>query len=248
MSLVAPDTVAPGAAGAGGACAAATPRTLPPLTLPPPRIRRLGLIEYEPCWRAMQRFTEERGALTADEIWFLEHPPVFTLGLNASRANLLAPGDIPVLQVDRGGQVTYHGPGQLVVYPLIDLKRAGLGIRDFVTALERSVIALAARWGIVAECRRHAPGVYVAGRKLASVGVRVRRGGSYHGLALNVAMDLAPFERINPCGYQGLRMTQLASLGGPRRVAACAEELEPHLLRSLGYPAPYQGVAASSRL
>ena len=212
------------------AVAAAMPRALPP-----PRIRRLGLIEYEPCWRAMQRFTEERGALTADEIWFLEHPPVFTLGLNASRAHLLAPGGIPVLQVDRGGEVTYHGPGQLVVYPLIDLKRAGLGIRDFVTALERSVIALAAQWGIVAECRRHAPGVYVGGRKLASVGVRVRRGGSYHGLALNVAMDLTPFERINPCGYQGLRMTQLADLGGPRSIAPCAEELEPALLRSLGY-------------
>ena len=151
----------------------------------------------------MQQFTAERTAATPDEIWFLEHPPVFTLGVNASRAHLLAPGDIPVVQVDRGGQVTYHGPGQLVVYPLIDLKRAALGVRDFVTALERAVIELAAQSGVRAECRRDAPGVYVAGAKLASVGVRVRRQGSYHGLALNVALDLAPFGRINPCGYAG---------------------------------------------
>jgi lipoyl(octanoyl) transferase len=203
--------------------------------VPAPLIRHLGLIDYEPTWRAMQRFTEERDATTADEIWFLEHPPVFTLGLNASRAHVLAPGNIPVVQIDRGGQVTYHGPGQLVVYPLIDLKRAGLGIRDFVTALERSVIELAARFRIAAECRRNAPGVYVAGRKLASVGVRVRRGGSYHGLALNVALDLEPFQRINPCGYQGLEMTRLADLGGPDSVAACAAALEPLMLRALGF-------------
>jgi lipoyl(octanoyl) transferase len=203
--------------------------------VPAPLVRHLGLLEYEPTWRAMQRFTEERTAATPDEIWFLEHPPVFTLGLNASRAHLLAPGDIPVVQIDRGGQVTYHGPGQLVVYPLIDLKRAGLGIRDFVTALERGVIDLAARFGIAAECRRHAPGVYVAGKKLASVGVRVRRGGSYHGLALNVALDLEPFHRINPCGFQGLEMTRLSDLGGPGSVADCAEALEPLILRALGF-------------
>ncbi len=204
-----------------------------PSPVPAPVIRHLGLVEYEPAWRAMQRFTEERDATTPDEIWFLEHPPVFTLGLNASRAHLLAPGDIPVVQIDRGGQVTYHGPGQLVVYPLIDLKRAGLGIRDFVTALERGVIELAARFGIAAECRRNAPGVYVAGRKLASVGVRVRRGGSYHGLALNVTLDLEPFQRINPCGYEGLEMTRLADLGGPDSVAECAAALEPLMLRAL---------------
>lgn len=202
---------------------------------PPPHIRHLGLREYEPTWRAMQRFTDERAPTTPDEIWFLEHPPVFTLGLNASRAHVLAPGDIPVVQVDRGGQVTYHGPGQLVVYPLVDLSRARLGIRDFVMALERAVIGLAAECGIDAECRRDAPGVYVSGRKLASVGVRVRRGASYHGLALNVALDLAPFERINPCGYAGLEMTQLSELGGPRSVESCARALEPHLLRSLGF-------------
>ncbi len=205
--------------------------------IPPVSIRRLGKVEYEPTWRAMQRFTEERGAATPDEIWLLEHPPVFTLGANASRAHLIAPGDIPVVQIDRGGQVTYHGPGQLVVYPLIDLRRAGIGIRDFVCALERAVIDLAGQFGIAAEGRRSAPGVYVAGEKLASVGVRVRRQGSYHGLALNVALDLEPFSRINPCGYQGLKMTQLAALGGPRSVWECAALLEPHLKRALGLPA-----------
>lgn len=201
--------------------------------IPAARIRRLGRVEYEPTWRAMQRFTEERTAGTPDEIWLLEHPPVFTLGANASRAHLIAPGDIPVVQIDRGGQVTYHGPGQLVVYPLIDLRRLGLGIRDFVTALERAVIGLAAQFHIAAEGRRGAPGVYVGGEKLASIGVRVRRNGSYHGLALNVALDLEPFSRINPCGYQGLKMTQLAALGGPRSVWECADALEPHLRRAL---------------
>jgi lipoyl(octanoyl) transferase len=209
---------------------------LAPSTLPAPRVCHLGRVEYEPTWRAMQRFTEERDASTPDEIWFLEHPPVFTLGANASRAHLLAPGDVPVLQIDRGGQVTYHGPGQLVVYPLIDLRRAALGIRDFVGALEQAVIELAGDYGIAADARREAPGVYVAGRKLASVGVRVRRGGSYHGLALNVALDLAPFARINPCGYPGLQMTQLAELGGPQGVEECARALEPHLRRALRLP------------
>ena len=200
-------------------------------------IRRLGLVEYEPTWRAMQRFTDERDESTPDEIWFLEHPPVFTLGMNASAAHVLAPGDIPVVQIDRGGQVTYHGPGQLVVYPLIDLRRAGLGIRDLVTALERSVVDLAAERGAVAIAKREAPGVYVDGRKLASVGIRVRRHSSYHGLAVNVSLDLEPFGRINPCGYQGLEMTRFSDLGGPDSVAAAADALEPHLLRALGYKA-----------
>lgn len=197
-------------------------------------IRRLGLAEYEPTWRAMQRFTDGRDSGTPDEIWFLEHPPVFTLGMNASCAHVLAPGAIPVVQIDRGGQVTYHGPGQLVVYPLIDLRRAGLGIRDLVTALERSVIDLAAEYGIAAACRRNAPGVYVSDNKLASVGIRVRRGASYHGLAVNVRLDLEPFSRINPCGYQGLQMTQFAELGGPDSVAVAADALQPYLLRALG--------------
>ena len=193
----------------------------------------LGLVEYEPTWRAMQRFTDERGPDTPDEIWLLEHPPVFTLGMNASRDHVLAPGDIPVVQIDRGGQVTYHGPGQLVVYPLVDLRRAGLGVRDIVTALERSVIEYAAELGITAECRKNAPGVYVNGRKLASVGIRVRRGASYHGIALNVSVDLEPFHRINPCGYAGLEMTRLADLSAVDSVSAAAKNLEPRLLRHL---------------
>jgi lipoyl(octanoyl) transferase len=185
----------------------------------------------------MQRFTDERDSTTPDEIWFLEHPPVFTLGMSANRAHVLAPGDIPVVQIDRGGQVTYHGPGQLVVYPLIDLRRANLGVRDLVTALERSVIDLAADHGVRAECRRNAPGVYVDGRKLASVGIRVRRHASYHGLAMNVSLNLEPFGRINPCGYEGLQMTQLANLGVASSVPAAADSLQPHLLRTLGFAA-----------
>jgi lipoyl(octanoyl) transferase len=204
---------------------------------PQPIVRRLGRVEYEPTWRAMQRFTDERNAATADEIWFLEHPPVFTLGMNASPAHVLAPGDIPVVQIDRGGQVTYHGPGQLVVYPLVDLRRAKLGVRDIVTALEKSVIQMAAEFGITAEARREAPGIYVGGKKLGSVGIRIRRHSSYHGLAVNVNLDLEPFQRINPCGYQGLEMTQLGQLGGPGTVERAADALEPYLLRALGFAA-----------
>jgi lipoyl(octanoyl) transferase len=209
----------------------AEPRTSRPI--PPHVLRTLGLVEYEPTWRAMQRFTDERGPDTPDEIWLLEHPPVFTLGMSASRDHVLAAGDIPVVQIDRGGQVTYHGPGQLVVYPLVDLRRAGLSVRDIVTALERSVIDYAAELGIAAECRRGAPGVYADGRKLASVGIRVRRGASYHGMALNVSADLGPFRRINPCGFPGLQMTRLADLSELDSVSAAAEGLKPHLLRKL---------------
>jgi len=203
--------------------------------IPQPVIRQLGRVEYEPTWRNMQRFTDERDTTTPDEIWFLEHPPVFTLGMAANAVHVLAPGAIPVVQIDRGGQVTYHGPGQLVVYPLIDLRRAGFGIRDFVTALERSVIDFAASFGVVAEARRNAPGVYVGDKKLASLGIRVRRGSSYHGLALNVNLDLEPFRRINPCGYEGLEMTRLSDIGGPATLEAAAAGIEPHLLRALGY-------------
>jgi lipoyl(octanoyl) transferase len=200
---------------------------------PPHIVRALGLVDYEPTWRAMQRFTDQRGPDTPDEIWFLEHPPVFTLGMNASRDHVIAPGDIPVVQIDRGGQVTYHGPGQLVVYPLVDLRRAGLGVRDIVTALERSVIDYAAELGVMAECRRKAPGVYVDGRKLASVGIRVRRGASYHGVAVNISADLEPFRRINPCGYADLEMTRLADLSAVDSVAHAAQGLQPHVLRHL---------------
>jgi len=199
----------------------------------PVHVKWLGQVPYEPTWRAMQQFTDTRGEHTGDELWLLEHQPVFTLGMNGDRAHVLAAGDIPVVQIDRGGQVTYHGPGQLVVYPLIDVRRANLGVRELVTALERAVIDLAARYRIKAQCREKAPGVYVDGRKLASVGLRIRRGGSYHGLALNVNMDLEPFQRINPCGYAGLQMTQLAELGGPTDVAAVADEFAPLLLARL---------------
>ena len=199
----------------------------------PTRVKWLGRAPYEPTWHAMQQFTDARGSDTLDELWLLEHEPVFTLGLNGDRRHVLDAGDIPVVQIDRGGQVTYHGPGQLVVYALIDLRRAGLGVRDLVTALECAVIELAARHHIAAVCLDRAPGVYVAGRKLASVGLRIRRGGSYHGLALNVNMDLRPFQRINPCGYAGLQMTQLAALGGPADVRQAAREFAPLLLERL---------------
>ncbi len=199
-----------------------------------PSVKWLGRVEYEPTWREMQRITDTRDENTPDEIWLLEHPPVFTLGLNADAGHVLAAGDIPVIKIDRGGQVTYHGPGQLVVYPLIDIRRAKLGVRDLVTAMERAVIDYCASLGITANCKQGAPGVYVAGRKIASVGIRIRRGASYHGLAFNVNMDLEPFQRINPCGYAGLQMTQLAALGQP---AATVEEtgraFAPFLRRAL---------------
>jgi len=198
-------------------------------------IRTLGNKEYEPLWREMQEFTNSRNNDTADEIWFTEHPPVFTLGLNASREHLLAPGDIPVVQIDRGGQVTYHGPGQLMIYPLIDLKRARLGIRALVTALEQSVVDLATQYDIAAKSRADAPGVYVEGRKIASVGLRVRRWCSYHGMALNVDMDLEPYTRINTCGYADLEVTDLRKLGIENELSAVAMDLQPHLLRHLGY-------------
>jgi len=201
--------------------------------LPEPQVRRLGLVPYEPTWRAMQRFTDERTPDTPDEIWLLEHPPVFTLGMNADPTHVLAAGDTEVVRIDRGGQVTYHGPGQLVVYALLDLRRAGLGVRELVSALERAVIDYAAELGIDAECRREAPGVYVAGCKLASVGIRVRRGSSYHGIALNVRNDLEPFGRINPCGYAGLEMARLADLCAVDEVRTAEEGLLPHLLRHL---------------
>jgi len=196
-------------------------------------IRELGLQDYEPVWRSMQQFTNTRDEATADEIWFTEHERVFTLGLNTQPEHLLAPGNIPVIQIDRGGQVTYHGPGQLMIYPLIDLRRAGLGVRDLVTALEQCVVDLAAEYGIEAASRCDAPGVYVDGVKLASVGLRIRRGSSFHGMALNVDVDLEPFSRINPCGFKGLELTDLARLGAERDLANVRDRLLPHLLHHL---------------
>lgn len=212
-----------------------------------PVLRWLGCVAYEPTWRAMQRFVDQRGQDTADEVWFLEHPPVFTLGMNSRPEHLLGTGDIPVVQTDRGGQVTYHGPGQLVVYPLLDLDRAKLGVRALVEAIERAIVATVAEWGIEARGRRDAPGVYVGPRKLASVGLRIRRGCSYHGLALNVAMDLEPFRRINPCGYEGLEMTQVSDLGGPVDLAPVADALAPRLLAALGSDAGAQSATSTWR-
>ena len=173
---------------------------------------QLGLRPYEQVFAAMKDYTESRTNSCPDQLWIVQHPPVFTQGQAGKAEHLLRPGDIPVLKVDRGGQVTYHGPGQLVVYTLIDLKRAGLNVRELVCAIELSLKALLARYGIVAETRDKAPGVYVGAAKIASLGLRIRRGRSYHGLALNVDVDLEPFQRINPCGYQGLQMTRLKDL------------------------------------
>jgi len=201
---------------------------------PAPLVKWLGKVDYEPTWREMQRITDTRDANTPDEIWLLEHPPVFTLGLNADAGHVLGAGDIPVIKIDRGGQVTFHGPGQLVVYPLIDIRRAGLGVRDLVTAMERAVIEYCASLGIEAATKPGAPGVYVAGQKIGSVGIRIRRGASYHGLAFNVNMDLEPFGRINPCGYAGLQMTQLAALGQPdASVEATGRAFAPFLTEAL---------------
>lgn len=196
-------------------------------------VRNLGLQSYEPIWRAMQEFTNTRDESTRDEIWFCQHEPVFTLGLNTRPEHLLAPGDIPVVQIDRGGQVTYHGPGQLMVYPLIDIRRASIGVRDLVTALEQCVVDLAADNEIEAASRCDAPGVYVEGVKLASVGLRIRRGASFHGMALNVDVDLEPFSRINPCGFQGLEVTDLKRLGAEHDLDNVRNALLPHLLRHL---------------
>ena len=172
-------------------------------------VRDLGCVDYPHAWQLMQRFTDRRDAATADEIWCLQHPPVFTQGQAGKAEHVLDAGDIPVIHSDRGGQVTYHGPGQLVVYLLVDLRRKNLGVRALVDLIEAALIDLLARYGVVAIADPKAPGVYVRGRKIASLGLRVRHGCSFHGLALNVDVDLAPFERINPCGYAGLAMTRL---------------------------------------
>jgi lipoyl(octanoyl) transferase len=197
-------------------------------------IRRLGLRDYEPVWRDMQAFTQRRTAETADELWLVEHPPVYTFGLNAKPEHLLDPGDIPVVRCDRGGQVTYHGPGQVVVYCLIDLRRLGLGVKGFVEKLEQSIIDLLAEYGISAERQAGAPGVYVQGAKIAALGLRITRGASYHGIALNVDMNLEPFARINPCGYPGMAVTQLSALAAGIDCAVIAEQLLQGLAGNLG--------------
>jgi len=204
-------------------------------------LRQLGRADYEPTWRAMQDFTAARDADTADEIWLLEHPPVFTLGLNSKPEHLLNPDNIPVIKIDRGGQVTYHGPGQLVVYVLLDIARRSLGVQQLVQWMEQAVIDLLAEQQVEAVGRRDAPGVYVAGRKIAALGLRVKRGRTYHGLALNVDMDLEPFNRINPCGYPGMQVTQLRDLGISLDMDAVSDRLLSHLTRLLGYTAQQSG-------
>lgn len=198
-------------------------------------VRPLGRQDYVPVFEAMQSFTAARSGATADELWLVEHPPVFTQGLAGKPEHLLATGDIPVVQTDRGGQVTYHGPGQVVMYPLIDVRRAQVGVRALVALLEQSVITLLAEWGIRACARPDAPGVYVNGAKIASVGLRIRHGCSYHGLSLNVAMDLEPFQRINPCGFSNLPVTQLQALGVDCPPEQVALALADKLINLLGY-------------
>jgi len=202
-------------------------------------VRELGRQPYEPVWRAMQRFTDARGPDTPDELWLVEHDPVFTLGQAGKPEHVLAPGDIPVINVDRGGQVTYHGPGQIVAYPLVDLRRLGLGVRELVCRIEQAVIDVLAGYGIAAARRDGAPGIYVDGAKVMALGLRVRRGCSFHGLAFNVAMDLEPFRRINPCGFQGLEVTSVLDLGGPGDPAAIKPALVQALSRSLGLAADF---------
>ena len=188
-------------------------------------IRELGLQHYTDVWQAMQQFTDQRDSSTTDELWLLEHHSVFTQGQAGKEEHLLFPGDIPVVKVDRGGQVTYHGPGQLVVYVLLDLKRRNLGVRALVTLIEQVLVELLAGYGVSAYAKADAPGVYVDGAKIASLGLRVRKGCTFHGLALNVNMDLSPFSRINPCGYAGMQMIQCKDLGGPQSIAQAKQRI-----------------------
>ena len=208
-------------------------------------IRRFGWqpAPYRPVWQAMQAFTDQRDDNSHDALWLLNHTPVFTQGKNGRPEHLLAPGDIEVVPIDRGGQVTYHGPGQIMAYVMVDLRRLGIGIRSLVSALENAMVATLAGYDIDAYAKPDAPGVYVGDAKIGSIGLRVRRGASYHGLALNVDMDLEPFQRIDPCGYHGLRMTQVADLGGPRSLDIVADDLSAALCNALGVQAETVGGA-----
>jgi lipoyl(octanoyl) transferase len=206
-------------------------------------VRQWGTVPYQIVWKAMQAFTDARDAESADEIWLVQHPPVFTQGIAGKPEHVLDAGDIPLVQSDRGGQVTYHGPGQLVAYLLLDLRRLGLGVRELVTRLELAIIALLAEYCVAAAGDRDAPGVYVEGRKIAALGLRVRRGCTFHGLSFNVDMDLAPFARINPCGHQGLNVTQLSEFIKPDS-ATVERQLVRHLTDILGYNTAVWSTAA----
>ena len=198
-------------------------------------VRHIGLQPYEPVFESMKRFTDARTEKTVDELWFLEHEPIYTQGRAGKSEYVVSPGDIPVIDIDRGGQVTYHGPGQLVGYLLFDLRRLGFGVRDLVSAIEASIIDLLSTYSIAAVARRDAPGVYVDGRKIAALGLRIRKCCSYHGLSLNVYMDLEPFERINPCGYQGLAVCRTKDLGIQADIGTLADKLTSHLMARFRY-------------
>ena len=198
-------------------------------------VKNLGEKPYAETWQAMKSFTDSRDECAADEFWFVQHPPVYTLGQAGKVEHLLTPGDIPIVHSDRGGQVTYHGPGQLVCYLLLDIRRLQLGVRDLVTAIEQSIVQLINSYGVAAEAKPEAPGVYVDGRKLAALGLRIRKGCSYHGLSLNVDMDLGPFSNINPCGIEGLEVVDMKRLGIDRPMAKIMEELTDILVRQVGY-------------
>jgi lipoyl(octanoyl) transferase len=212
--------------------------------LPTLGIRRLGLMDYQPVWRAMQAFTDNRDDETADEIWLVEHPPVFTQGQAGRAEHILAPGDIPVIQVDRGGQVTYHGPGQLVAYPLIDIGRLEMGVRELVTGIEQAIIDVLQSYAVEAQLLAGAPGVYIDGVKIASLGLRIRKGKSFHGLSFNIDMDLEPFQRINPCGFQGLQVTNLSAFTKVS-MAEVEDRLVAGLSKVLGYNDRFRQVAGS---
>ncbi|HIE86868.1 MAG: lipoyl(octanoyl) transferase LipB [bacterium] len=198
-------------------------------------VKNLGEKPYAETWQAMKSFTDNRDECAADEFWFVQHPPVYTLGQAGKVEHLLTPGDIPIVHSDRGGQVTYHGPGQLVCYLLLDIRRLQLGVRDLVTAIEQSIVQLINSYGVAAEAKPEAPGVYVDGRKLAALGLRIRKGCSYHGLSLNVDMDLGPFSNINPCGIEGLEVVDMKRLGIDRPMAKIMEELTDILAQQIGY-------------
>jgi lipoyl(octanoyl) transferase len=201
-------------------------------------VRQLQTLLFDAAWQQMRQFTDERDADTLDELWLLEHPPVYTLGQAGKAEHVLAPGQIPVVKTDRGGQVTYHGPGQLVGYLMFDIKRLGIGVRQLVTGIERSVISLLASEGVIGMTRSKAPGVYVEGRKVAALGLRIRRGRSYHGLSLNVDMDLTPFQGINPCGYEGLEVTDLKRLG----ITLSMDEVRLRLAQLIGVEFGYDAL------
>jgi lipoyl(octanoyl) transferase len=212
-------------------------------TTQPLIVRHLGNKDYEPVWQAMQKFTDERDNETCDELWLVEHPPVFTQGLAGKAEHILAAGDIPVIQVDRGGQVTYHGPGQIVAYPMINLRRHDIGVKSLVHGIEQAIIDTVALYGIEATRMDNAPGVYVDGAKIASLGLRIRKACSFHGLAFNINMDLEPFQRINPCGFSGLEVIQLSDLAKHVEIATVEQQLIEAFCRQLNFTAKKEKAA-----